>query len=719
LWLAGGTLIGEQVSHYRITAKLGEGGMGTVYRAEDLRLHREAALKFLPAGTAGDAKARARLFKEAQVASRLNHPNIATIYDIGEDGEIPFLAMELVEGESLKDALARGPLPANKLLNIARQIADGLQDAHAAGVLHRDLKPANIMVDAKGRVKILDFGLAVILGRERSPEESQNEFLTRSRTMWSTGGTVPYMAPEQIRGETTDARGDIFSFGVLLYECLSGKYPFPGDNAVDMMHAILHKPPVPLGDVVPNISPAWEGAIERCLAKDPEARFQTVEELRTAFRGAAEPQRQAEKSIAVLFFENLSGQKEDEYFRDGMTEDIITELSKIGGLSVFPRSAVLRYRDQRVTAPEVAQQLNARYVLEGSVRRGGNRLRITAQLVETRTGRSIWAERYDRDMQDVFAIQDEIAQAIAGALRVMLTETEKRALEKKQTKDVRAYDYYLRGRQFFHQFHRKAFDYARQMFARAIVIDPTYARAYAGVADCCSLLYTYWEASAENLEEADVASHKALELDPDLAEAHLSRALVLSLKSEYAQAEPEFETAARLDPTCFEAYYFYARACFAQGKLERAAELFEHARSVRPQDYQAPALVAAVYRSLGDAERADAADRNALELAERHLDHRPDDARALYLGAQTLVRLGEKGRGLDWAKRAIRIEPEEPLTLYNVACVYSHLGRVDEAIESLERSVANGFQHRAWFQHDSDLDPLRPHPRFQELLKKL
>ncbi|MHC4341695.1 MAG: protein kinase domain-containing protein [Planctomycetota bacterium] len=712
-------MIGTSVAHYRITAKLGEGGMGTVYRADDTKLGRPVALKFLPVELAADPLARKRLLKEAQVASRLNHPNIATIYEVAENEETPFIAMELVEGESLKDMLTHGAMPPNKLLAIAHQIADGLEEAHSAGVHHRDLKPANVMVDERGRVKILDFGLAVITGRERSPHEAPEAFMTRTRSQWSTGGTVPYMPPEQLRGETTDVRGDVFSFGVLLYECLSGRYPFPGDNAIDMMHAIVHKPPTPLRELVPDIAPQWEQNIGRCLAKEPDQRFATVHELREAFRTAAEPQKQAEKSVAVLFFENLSREAEDEYFRDGMTEDIITELSNIKGLRVFPRTAVLQYRDKSVTAPQVAQQLNARYVLMGSLRRSGNRVRVTAQLVETRSGHSLWAEKFDREMEDVFAIQDEIAQNIARTLRVMLTEKEKRAIEKKPTRDVQAYDYYLRGRQFFHQMRRKGFDYAREMFARAIALDPTYARAYAGLADCCSLLYAYWEATDENLKEADAASRKALQIAPELAEAHVARAVALSLNKEYEDGEMEFKTAIRLDPDCFEAFYFYARACLTQGKLERATELFEKAAELRPEDYQSPLIVSGIYEGQGRMAEAEAAARRGLKAAEKHLELHPDDARALYLGAGNLCLIGERARSLEWANRALEIDPDEPITLYNVACMYALLGRTSDAIDCLERAVENGFRDRAWFDNDTTLDPLREDERFKALLSEL
>jgi len=358
-------------------------------------------------------------------------------------------------------------------------------------------------------------------------------------------------------------------------------------------------------------------------------------------------------------------------------------------------------------------------VLEGTLRRGGRRIRLNTQLVETRSGHPLWGERFDREMEDVFAIQDEIAQSIARTLRVMLTEKEKKAIEKKQTQDVQAYDYYLRGRQFFHQMRRKGFDYAREMFARAIALDPGYARAYAGLADCCSLLYAYWEATGENLKEADAASRRALQIAPELAEAHVARAVALSLNKRYDDAQMEFKTAIRLDPDCFEAYYFFARACFTEGRLVEAADLYEKSAKLRPEDYQAPILVSGIYEGLGQKAEADAAARRGLEAAERHMKLHPDDARALYLGAFALCQLGERARSLDWADQALQIDADEPITLYNVACMYSLQARVPDALECLENAVENGFRDRAWFVNDSALDPLREEPRFQALLDRL
>lgn len=711
--------IGDTISHYRISSQLGAGGMGVVYKAGDLKLHRDMALKFLPSGIASDPHARQRLIKEAQAASRLNHPNIATIYEVGEADGVPFIAMEFVSGESLRHMLQRGPLPATQLTSLARQIADAIQAAHHAGVLHHDIKPANIMVDTNGRPKVLDFGLAALTGRERDPGEPEETFMTRTATTNTTGGTVPYMAPEQLRGEPTDVRSDIFSFGVMLYECLTGRLPFRGETSIDIMQAILRKPLTPIRELVPDVSPEWEHLLERCLAKSPDQRFHSMSEVLDLLTRISEPVQHAAKSLAVLYFENPGGGKEDEYFRDGITEDIITELSKVNELWVFTRSAVEAFRDKQVTAQQIGQQLNASHVLEGSLRRSGDRLRITARLVETRTARSVWAERYDRQLEDVFAIQDEIAQNITRALKLMLSDTEKRAIEKPQTVDVQAYDYYLRGRQFFYQFNRKGFDFARQMFARAIVIDPAYARAYAGVADCCSFLYMYFECTDANLKEADAASRKALELDPELAEAHASRGLADLLNKRYDEAEAEFETAVRVNPKLFEGYYFRARAAFSQGKLEEAAHWFEEASRVNPEDYQAPTLLGMVYQALGRTADAIAVRRRAVQIVERQIDMHPEDARALYLGAGGLVAIGQNDRAQQWAERALNIDPDDPSVLYNVACTYSLLGESEKAIDCLEKSLIHGEWFKGWAEHDSDLDNIRTHPRFQTLLKSL
>ncbi len=428
---------------------------------------------------------------------------------------------------------------------------------------------------------------------------------------------------------------------------------------------------------------------------------------------------QREKSVAVLYFENLSGDREDEYLRDGMTEDVITELAKIRGLRLFPRSSVLAFRDTPLPVTDVGRRLGAAFVLEGSIRRAGCFLRITARLAETTQGHTLWTERYDRGMEDVFAIQDEIARNIARALRVMLTEKEKHEIEKVPTTSIQAYDFYLRGRQYFYQMRRQGLEYARQMFARAMFIDPQYARAHAGVADCCSFLYMWYAAGSANLNEALAASRRAVELDPQSSEAHASLGFAQFLSRNYDGAREQFETALELDSELFEAYYFYGRCCFAQGQYEKAAGLFARASQACPTDYQAPAARALCLRALGRIAEAGEVSRDCLEKVEQHLQLHPGDVRAVSLGSCALHNLGDETRALEWTARALAMDPEQVPVLYNAACTYAILGHKDKALDCLAHALRQGFRDGEWLQHDPELESLRGHSRFKALVEGL
>jgi TolB-like protein/Flp pilus assembly protein TadD len=471
-------------------------------------------------------------------------------------------------------------------------------------------------------------------------------------------------------------------------------------------------------ETVPRVGYRFAASVAHMLphANGNGASAQTAQ-AQTAAEKPAE--RTAEKSVAVLYFENLSGNCEDEYFRDGMTEDVITELEKVRGLRLFPRSCVLAYRDSPLPVTEVGRKLGAAYVLEGSFRRSGDRLRLTARLAETCNGHSVWAERYDRRMEDVFAIQDEIAQSIADALRVMLTEKEKFEIEKVPTHNIQAYDYYLRGRQYFYQLRRQSLEYARQMFARAIVIDPDYARAYAGVGDCCSFLYMWFEATEDNLLEALCASRRAVELDAQSPVTHASLGLAEFLNHNYEDAENEFEIAISLRNDLYEAYYFYGRSCFAQGQFEKAAALFLQASQVSPNDFQALSLRALCFRALDCMTEAREAFAECLKRVDRHLQLHPDDVRAVYIKSNSLCGLDENELALEWAAHALAMDPEEPSVLYNVACIYALLNEIDKAIDCLEKAFFKGFGHKEWMENDPDFAAVRAHPRFKALMEGL
>ena len=512
-------------------------------------------------------------------------------------------------------------------------------------------------------------------------------------------------------GDIIVEEGDIFGDGVNVASRLESIAPVGGIAVSQSVRDHVGK----------RLGLTFEDMGERRL-KNIEApvRVYNIALDRPSGDGTASAPRQERPSVAVLPFVNMSGDPEQEYFSDGITEDIITDLSKVSGLFVVARNTVFTYKGKPIEVPEVAKRLGVNFILEGSVRKAGSRVRVTGQLISAKDGGHVWADRYDRDLTDIFAIQDEITHAIVEQLKVKLLPQEKKNIAQAPTDNVEAYTYYLRGRQFMQRHSRSNYQLARRMFARAVELDPLYARAYAGIADCDSFLFLHYQLPA-GVDSILATSGKALSLDDRVAEAHASRGLALSLGRRYHESTEEFERAIALDPNSFEAHYFYARACVTQGKLERAAPLFERAAENKPDDYQSLCLLIQVYRSLGRPRDSESAARRGIERAKNELMVHPENARPAYLGAAALVAVGEKEQAREWASRALSIDPDDVLTQYNIACVYSQMGDIEQAFDLLERLLPHAGQElrRGWIKYDSDLDPLRSHPRYQKILEIL
>jgi serine/threonine protein kinase/Tfp pilus assembly protein PilF len=737
------SLTGKTISHYSVLEKLGGGGMGVVYKAKDTRLGRNVALKFLPDDISQNPQTIERFRREARAASSLNHPNICTIYDAGEFDGRPFIAMELLEGQTLRNRISGTPIAVPELLDIGIQLVDGLHAAHSKGIVHRDIKPANVFLVDNGQAKILDFGLAKMGRQEKQiaalAETSFRTQVDESALLTSPGssiGTVAYMSPEQARGEELDARSDLFSLGVVLYEMCTGLIPFAGATAALIFDGILRSEPAPATTLNPKLPVAIENIFAKALEKDTNLRYQTAAELRTDLKrlkrdldsnkrpsaekpeppkAAAAAGPPASKSVAVLYFENQSGSKEDEYLRDGITEDVITELSKIQGLNTFSRPTVLAFRDKPMTPAQVAQLLGAVYVLTGSVRRAGARLRISAQLIDTRTDFTLWSERFDREMKDVFEVQDEMARKIAEALRIKLSPQELEALADKPTENTQAYDLYLRGKRYARRQTRQDVEFALQMFENAVVLDPSFALAYAACANACAMYYSIFTRDQIWIERAREASGRAVALRWDLPEVQVSQAWVLYAAGLYDEAVRMVKKAIERKRDCEGAYYLLFRGLFAAGRCQEVVDLSESAIEASGEDYN---VYVPILNSLGSLERDDVSQNMTRRFAaalENHLKQVPEDARARVLLGANYARLSREQDALRELQMAVTLRADESSILYNAACTYCRLSRKVEALDALRKAWDAGSRDPVWTRRDPDLLLLHGDPEFERL----
>jgi eukaryotic-like serine/threonine-protein kinase len=764
-------VISETVSHYRIQKKLGAGGMGEVYLAEDTRLGRQVALKFLPASYQYDSERRTRFLKEARAASALRSPNIAAIYDIGEHDGAMFIAMEYVEGEVLSQRIDRRTLPTGDVIDIAMQIADALDEAHTLGIIHRDVKSSNLIVTERGLVKMLDFGLAKMIQASGSLDSADPTVAVGGQTaVGIVLGTVSYMSPEQALGRDLDQRSDIFSHGVVIYEMLTGRLPFEGASATEIIDSIVHKEPIAIARFNYDVPPELERIVRKCMEKDRERRYHSSREVSIDLRNLRRDSgtsaltnaaafrktqltrrgrsRKAIDSLAILPLINAGGDPDTEYLSDGITESIINNLSQLPKLRVMARSTVFRYKGKQVDPQRVGQELGVRAALSGRVLQRGDLLIIKAELVDTEDGSHLWGEQYNRKLSDIFTIEEEISREISDKLRLKLSGAEKKQLTKRYTENTEAYHLYLKGRFYWNKRTADGLQKGIVYFQRAIESDPGYALAYAGLADSYNILASYSAlAPKEAFPKAKVAATRALELDGKLAEAHTSLAFVkFGYDWDWAGSEREFKQAIQLNPGYAFAHNFYAVILSALGRFDEAFARIKNARDLDPlslpintnlgwllylarrydeaiQQYLKTIDLddgfALAHRRLGQTyqqrqrySEADAEFQKAVALSG-------DDIELLSARGYFYAILGETDKANEVLRQLEAFAKSRYVPAYLVARIYLGFGDIDRAFELLETACDERYGYLAYLNVEPLFDSVRSDPRFAEIVRRV
>ncbi len=703
-------MIGQTILHYKILEKLGEGGMGVVYKAEDTKLKREVAIKFLPHHVLTNAEEKQRFEIEAQAAAALNHPNISTIYSIEESKDNIFIVMEYIDGIELKQKISKGILPIEESLNIIEQIGEGLKAAHRKGIIHRDIKSSNIMITQSGQIKIMDFGLAKVKG------------VSHITKMGTTLGTTAYMSPEQAHAIPTDQRCDIWSFGVVIYELLTGDLPFQAEHEAGLIYLILNEEPPAPSALNRKIPKQIDDFVQKMMQKDREKRFNNIDEclneLKAIRTGAViNAAQKLKKSIAVLPFDNIGSEKENEYFGDGLTEELIVNLSKLNEIEVVSRTTSMAYKDAKKDTKTVGRELNVRYILEGSVRKFHDNIRITVQLIDVESDRQLWAEAYKGKLEDVFDIQEQVSKQIVEALMLKLSPKEKVVLTKRATMNADAFDCHLKARNYLYRRTKTNIEFAIQLFQKAIELDPRYASAYAGLGEAYATLYHDYDNKEIWLDKAIESAFKALMYDPTLSEAYAALGLAYFSKKSIDEAITSTNKAIELDPSNFVAYWILGCIYHANDRDNEALEMYKKAVELNPDFHTAYGGLRMVYDSMGDEENRNKTVQKLLEVYPKYLSKNPDDARSHIYFAIDLAMVGRNEEAKVQAAKALELSPGDSLMFYNAACCYARMNENKLAIDALRKSMNAGLEDIEWTKRDPDLEGLHNEPEFIELMK--